>query len=268
MNTAADFPELLSPFFTQYLMRREASPHTVASYRNTFRLLVIYAHDVLGKPPQELCFDDLGTDFLAGFPQQLESRRGNGARTRNPRLAAIRSLSRFIALREPRHAARAQQILAMPCKRTVRRPVDYLDRDGAEALLQAPDQNSWIGRRDYTQLLVALQTGLRASELITRRCENVHHQIGAHLRCHGKGRKDRVVPMQRDSVAACASEIGSRCSSTPGQAIAVAINQTRDLSHYRAPFGAWHTTPCRLRGHCRCQGTFRICHATLQGPSQ
>lgn len=139
MNAAADLPELLSRFFTQYLMQREASPHTVASYRDTFRLLVIHAHDVLGKPPQELCFDDLDTDLLAGFLEQLESRRGNGARTRNARLAAIRSLSRCIALREPRHAARAQQILAMPCKRTVRRPVDYLDSDEAEALLQAPD---------------------------------------------------------------------------------------------------------------------------------
>ncbi len=210
MNAAADFPEHLSSFFAQYLMQRDVSPHTVASYRDTFRLLVMYAHGVLGKPPQELCFNDLDTDFLAGFFEHLESRRGNGARTRNARLAAIRSLSRFIAMREPRHAALAQQILAMPCKRTVRRPVDYLDRDEAEALLQAPDQNTGIGRRDYTLLLVALQTGLRASELITLPCENVHNGTGAHLRCHGKGRKDRVVPLRRDSVAALRAWIEER----------------------------------------------------------
>lgn len=229
MNGTADLPRLLSMFFAHHLMQRDASPHTVASYRDTFRLLVRYAHDVLGKPPQDLRFDDFDTDFLAAFLEHLESQRGNGARTRNARLAAIRSLSRFVALHDPRHAARAQQILAMPCKRTVRQPIDYLDNDEAKALLQAPDRSTWVGRRDHTLLLVAVQTGLRASELITLSCENIHTDAGAHLRCHGKGRKDRVVPLRRDSMAALRMWLEERRDRSDGP---VFVNQrSRPLSH-------------------------------------
>ena len=212
MTAAADFPALLSRFFNTHLIQqRQASPHTVASYRDTFRLLVRYAQEVLGKPPQDLAVVDLDTAFLTSFLHQLESERGNNARTRNARLAAIRSLFRFVALHEPRHAALAQQVLAIPSKRHARQPVDYLDSEEINALLRAPDQSTWVGRRDHTLLLVAVQTGMRASELIRLLCADVHLGTGAHVRCHGKGRKKRCVPLRRDSVAAIGVWLKERC---------------------------------------------------------
>lgn len=201
MTTSADFAPLVSRFFNTYLIQqRDASPHTVASYRDTFRHLVLYVHKTLGKEPQDMAFDDLNTEFLTKFLRHLENQRGNSARTRNARLAAIRSLFRFVALHEPCHAALAQQVLAIPGKRYTRQPIDYLDDDEIDALLQAPDQSTWVGRRDHALLLVAVQTGMRASELITLRCTDVHPGTGAHVRCHGKGRKERCVPLRRDSV--------------------------------------------------------------------
>jgi site-specific recombinase XerD len=203
MNTVADFPQLLATFFTDRLMQqRQASPHTIASYRDTFRLLVQYAQQELKKPPSALVLEDFNTAFIGDFLTYLENQRGNSARTRNTRLAAIHSFFRYVALHEPQHAALAQRVLAMPSKRYTRRPVAFLNRDEVDALLQAPDTQTWAGRRDRTLLLVAVQTGLRASELISLRCEDVQLGAGAHLRCHGKGRKERCTPLRKDAAAA------------------------------------------------------------------
>ena len=204
--TGADFPRLLAAFFTQRLMQqRRASPHTIASYRDSFRLLVRYAQRELGKPPTDLALDDLDTDFLGAFLTHLETERGNDPRTRNTRLAAIRSFFAYVAVQEPRHAALAQRVLAIPSKRYTRRPVDFLSREEAQALLRAPDLRTRSGRRDRTLLLVALQTGLRAAELIGLRCEDVQLAPGAHVRCRGKGRKQRCTPLRRDALAALRS---------------------------------------------------------------
>ena len=201
--TGADFPRLLAAFFTQRLMQqRQASPHTIASYRDTFRLLVRYAERELGKPPTELALDDLDTDFLGAFLTHLETERGNDPRTRNTRLAAIRSFFAYVAVQEPQHAALAQRVLAMPSKRYTRRQVDFLNQEETGALLRAPDRSTRSGRRDRALLLVALQTGLRAAELIGLRCDDVQLGPGAHVRCHGKGRKQRCTPLRQDALAA------------------------------------------------------------------
>ena len=203
MNAIADLARLLTLFFSKYLMQqRQVSPNTIASYRDTFRLLLNYANTVLGKPPQDLSLGELDADFISDFLDHLEHQRGNDTRTRNTRLAAIRSLFAYVALHEPCHAALAQRVLAIPTKRYTRREVDFLNREEIEALLVAPDQVSWVGRRDHSLLLVAVQTGMRASEIITLRRADVRFGDGAHLRCHGKGRKERCIPLRRDSVAA------------------------------------------------------------------
>ncbi len=192
MSATADLARLLTLFFSRYLMQqRQASPNTIASYRDTFRLLVNYANTVLGKPPQDLACEDLDADFIGDFLHHLEHGRGNDARTRNARLAAIRSLFAYVALHEPHHAALAQRVLAIPTKRHTRREAAFLNRAESEALLRAPDRTGWVGRRDYCLLLVALQTGMRSSEIIALRRANVRLFDGAHVRCHGKGRKER-----------------------------------------------------------------------------
>ena len=202
MKAPADFPRLLAMFFSNHLMQqREASPHTIASYRDTFRLLVRYAQRELNKPPSELQLEDFDSAFIGDFLSHLENERGNRARSRNVRLAAIRSFFRQVALHEPQHAALAQRVLAMPSKRHLRSPVAWLDRDEVEALLRAPNPRTRFGRRDRTLLTVAVQTGLRASELIELRCRDVQLGAGAHLRCHGKGRKERHTPLRRDAAA-------------------------------------------------------------------
>ena len=201
MSATADLAGLLALFFSRYLMQqRQASPNTIASYRDTFRLLVNYANEVLGKPPQDLSFEDLDADFIGGFLNHLEHGRGNGVRTRNARLAAVRSLFAYVALHEPHHAALAQRVLAIPTKRHTRREAAFLKRAESQALLRAPDRTGWVGRRDYCLLLVALQTGMRSSEIIALRRANVRLGDGAHVRCHGKGRKERSIPLRRDSV--------------------------------------------------------------------
>lgn len=203
MSAIADLARLLTLFFSRYLMQqRQASPNTIASYRDTFRLLVNYANEVLGKPPQDLSFEDLDADFIGDFLHHLEHGRGNDVRTRNARLAAIRSLFAYVALHEPHHAALAQRVLAIPTKRYTRREVAFLNRAESEALLRAPDRTGWVGRRDYCLLLVALQTGMRSSEIIALRRADVRLGDGAHVRCHGKGRKERSTPLRRDSVVA------------------------------------------------------------------
>lgn len=204
MNAVPErFPGLLQEFFTERLMhQRQASPHTIASYRDTFRLLLKFAHERLGKEPSALTIDDLDTAFIGAFLAHLEKDRGIGARSRNVRLAAIHSFFRYLAFQEPSHSALAQRILAMPSKRFDRKQIEFLIRPEIESLLAAPDKTSWGGRRDWTLLLVAIQTGLRVSELIGLRPEDVVLASGSHIRCLGKGRKERCTPLRKEAVIA------------------------------------------------------------------
>lgn len=192
----------LQAFFTDRLIRqRHASPHTIAAYRDTLRLLLGYAEEHLGRQPCQLNLADLDAALIAGFLDHLERDRGNSARTRNARLAAIHSLFRFAAHRHPEHAEVIQRVLAIPPKRFDRALVTFLDRDEIDALLDAPNRITWTGRRDHALLLVAIQTGLRASELTGLTRGDVHLTTGPHVSCHGKGRKDRITPLTDVTVA-------------------------------------------------------------------
>ncbi len=194
---------LLESFFTERLYaQRRASPHTISAYRDTFRLLLGFAKDKLGKNPSALDLEDLDASFIGSFLDHLESRRGNSVRTRNLRLAAIHSLFHYAALREPAHSAQIQRVLAIPQKRFERNIVNFLTQTETDALLAAVDQSTWLGRRDYTLLLLALQTGLRVSELTSLRVEDVELGRGPHVRCRGKGRKERATPLSKACVTA------------------------------------------------------------------
>ena len=198
----ATFQALVQRFFTERLLQqRKASPHTIASYRDTFRLLLRFASAQRGTSPSALRTDDLDPSFIGAFLDHLELTRGNSRRTRNTRLAAVHSFFRYVAFAEPAHALLCQRVLAMPSKRYERKSIAYLDRTEMAALLAAPDAATWIGRRDRTLLLVALQTGLRVSELIALRRADVACGHGAHVRCHGKGRKERCTPLAPDTFA-------------------------------------------------------------------
>jgi integrase/recombinase XerD len=199
--TASTFPALLQRFFTDRLCTQmEASANTIAGYRDTFRLLLRFASERRGKAPTKLAIEDLDADLVADFLVHVEAARRNGARSRNTRLAAIRSFFRYVAMNEPAYLLHCQRILAMPSKRYVKRTVTFLDAGEIAALLAAPDRSTWVGRRDHAILLVALQTGLRASELINLRYKDVVLGTGAHIRCDGKGRKERCTPLRRDTV--------------------------------------------------------------------
>ena len=206
MKLHASLSTLLHGYFTQRLMAQlHASPHTVASYRDTFRLLLAFAHESLGKAPTLLTPQDLDASFIGSFLHHLEKDRENTAASRNIRLAAIHSFFKYVALQEPTLGALAQRVLAIPCKRRRSKPIDFLTRSEMEALLAAPDQATRTGRRDRTLLLVATQTGLRAAELIGLRCQDVVLGCGAHVRCLGKGRRERCTPLRKDAVAALRS---------------------------------------------------------------
>ena len=197
---SSGFPSLLQSFFTDRLFRqRRASPHTIAGYRDSFRLLFQFAKERLGKAPSDLTLDDLNVSFIGHFLDDLETRRKNSPRTRNIRLAAIHSFFQYVAYEEPAHALLCQRILAMPTKRHERRPIEFLNREEIDALLAATDSSSWIGRRDRTMLLLTVQTGLRVSELIGLTCQDIVLGTGAHVHCQGKGRKHRCTPLRKET---------------------------------------------------------------------
>ena len=194
---------LLEAFFTERLLQqRNASAHTVAAYRDAFRLLLAYAQRELAKPPSQLDLRDLDASLVANFLAHLERERRNGIRTRNARLAAIHSFFRYLALREPAHAGLIQRVLAIPSKRAEKKIVTFLTRPEIEALVAAPDQTTEIGRRDHALLLLAIQTGLRVSEITQLRVEDVKLGAGAHVRCRGKGRKERCTALTKQTAAA------------------------------------------------------------------
>ena len=190
MKPSSNVATLIERYFTERLMRqRNVSPNTIASYRDTFRLLFTFAQARLRKPPSALALDDLDAPFISAFLADLETKRGAGVKTRNLRLTAIRSFFRFASFEEPAHSALIQRVLAIPSKRHDKRQVHFLTRPEIEAILAAPDRTTWLGRRDHTLLLLAAQTGLRLSELIGLDRDAIHLGAGAHVRCVGKGRK-------------------------------------------------------------------------------
>lgn len=256
---------VLEGFFTERLIgQRRASGHTVASYRDTFRLLLGFAQRHTGKAPFKLDVEDLDAVLIGAFLDHLEAERHNSVRTRNNRLAAIHSLFAYAALRHPEHAALIQRVLAIPAKRTDRHLVSFLTDDEVHALLAAPDRNTWVGRRDHALLLVAIQTGLRVSELTTLTCSDVELGTGAHLRCYGKGRKERITPLTSEACstlrvwqaerrgrpddAAFPSRRGGPLSS---DAVAVLVNRHTRTAAERCPTLLTKTvTPHVLRHTC------------------
>lgn len=192
----------LEAFFTDRLLRqRNVSPNTIACYRDTFRLLLSFMQQKTGTPPAKLQLTDLDAPTISAFLEHLEQDRHNSARTRNIRLAAVRSFFQYCALRHPEHAALIQRVLAIPAKRSVRRIVTFLTPDEVNALLESSNRETWAGRRDHALLLCAVQTGLRISELLRLTNADVELGTGPHLRTLGKGRKEPVAPLTRQTVA-------------------------------------------------------------------
>jgi integrase/recombinase XerD len=192
----------LQAFFTDRLTRqRNASPHTIAAYRDTLRLLLAFAQKQTGKQPCQLDLDDLDAPLIGAFLDHLEHERHNSIRTRNARLAAIRSLFHYAALEHPEHAETISRVLAIPPKRFERALITFLTEPEIAALLAAPDRDTWTGRRDHAMLLLAVQTGLRASELTALKCNDIHLGAGPHVSCLGKGRKQRITPLTKQTVA-------------------------------------------------------------------
>lgn len=199
--TTTILPALIQQFFTDRLCTQmEASPNTIASYRDTFRLLLRFASERTDRAPTKLKIEDVDSALVGEFLAHVEDQRRNSARSRNARLAAIRSFFRFVAMSEPAYMHHCQRILSMSSKRYVRRTVEFLDRAEMDALLAAPDRSTWVGRRDHTILTMALQTGLRVSEIINLRRRDIVTGTGAHVRCEGKGRKQRCTPLRKETL--------------------------------------------------------------------
>jgi site-specific recombinase XerD len=197
----ANFPALLERFFLDRLIRqRQASPHTIASYRDTFRMLLQFAKRHLRKRPSHLTLEEVDAPLITAFLDDLEASRRISARSRNHRLTAIRSFFQYAAYEEPAHSLQIQRVLAIPGKRYSKTLVLFLNRSEIDALLAAPDRQTWHGRRDYALMLLALQTGLRLSELTGLRGRDLHVGTGAHVRCVGKGRKERCTPLAKQTV--------------------------------------------------------------------
>jgi integrase/recombinase XerD len=191
---------LLQAFFTERLIgQRQVSPHTVASYRDTWCLLLRFAHERRGRAPQQMAIEEIDAPLVAAFLDYLETERGVGVRTRNTRLTAVRSLFRFAAYRHPEHAAVIQRVLAIPPKRACKNLVSYLTEDEMTSLMAAADRSRWIGRRDHALLVLALESGLRVSELTSLVCADIRLGTGAHVHCVGKGRKERITPLRRET---------------------------------------------------------------------
>jgi site-specific recombinase XerD len=201
----------LQAFFTQRLItQRDASPQTIAAYRDTFRLLLRFAQKQTGRQPFQLDLEDLDAPLIGAFLTHLELGRGNSPRTRNARLGAIHSFYRFAALEYPEHAHTIARIMAIPTKRHQRNTVSYLDTGEITALLAAPDRRTWLGRRDHALLVLMIQTGIRVSELTGLRIGDVHLGVGAHIRVTGKGRKMRSPTLTRETVAVVRAWIKER----------------------------------------------------------
>jgi site-specific recombinase XerD len=260
----ADLAPTLQAFFADRLVRqRGASPHTVAAYRDALRLLLTYARQHLSKQPSALSLADLDAPLIGAFLDHLEKQRGNSVRTRNARLAAIHSLFKFAAVRHPEHAALIQRVLAIAPKRFDKALVTYLRPADIDVFLAAPNRLTHAGRRDHALLLLAVQTGLRVSELVNLNCSDVHLGDGAHVTCFGKGRKDRATPLNKQTVSVLKdwlrerggdaddplfpSRIGSRLSRDAVERIVAKHAMTAGLTAI-TPHVLRHTTAMQLLG--------------------
>jgi integrase/recombinase XerD len=204
----------LQAWFTDRLVReRNASPHTIASYRDTIRLLLTYASHRLGVEPSRLDLAQLDAPLIGAFLDHLETDRGCGARTRNTRLAAIRTFYRYCLVRHPEHAATIERVLQIGPKRHERALVTYLTEPELDGLIDAPDHSTWSGRRDHAIIVLLAQTGLRASELTGLRCGDIHLGTGAHAATTGKGRKQRITPLTKETAAVLRVWLAERCGS-------------------------------------------------------
>ena len=204
MNTSTppSFPRLLQQFFVERLIQQlQASPCTVAAYRDTFRLLLAFAHQQLGKQPSDLEIEDLSAEFVLAFLKHLEVERHNCARSRNARFAAIRSFMEYVAFQEPSSLAIVQTVLAIPMKRFEQPLIGFLSRNHIEAILAAPDQTTWTGQRDRVMFATLYNTGARVSELIGMQIGDLVLDPTASVLIHGKGRKERTIPLWRDTAA-------------------------------------------------------------------
>jgi site-specific recombinase XerD len=202
VTISTSFAVMLERFFTQRLMQqRQASPHTISSYRDSFRQFLSFTEKRLHKLPSRLGFEEIDAPLVVAFLDDLEKRQGVSVRSRNLRLTAIHSLFRYAAFEAPTHSAQIQRVLAIPSKRFTRTLVQFLTRPEADALLAAPDQCTWSGRRDHAFILVALQTGLRLSEMTGLKREDLILGAGAHVRVIGKGRKERCTPLAKSTLA-------------------------------------------------------------------
>lgn len=207
----------LQAFFTSRLIRqRQASPSTIAAYRDTWRLLLGYCSARTGKQPSDLQITDLDAPLIAAFLDHLQQDRGNSARTRNTRLAGIHSLFGYAALQHPEHAELIARVLAIPPKRFDKALVTWLAEDELDALLAAPDKTTWAGRRDHAMILLAAQTGLRVSELTGLTRSDLHLGTGPHVSCYGKGRKQRITPLTKTTVTVLRAWLAER-HAQPGQ---------------------------------------------------
>ena len=198
MIRTSSLPTLIERFFTERLVHQQnVSAHTIASYRDTFRLLLGFASCQRRKAPSELDLREIDALLLSAFLEHLQTQRATSTRTRNLRLTGIRSFFRFVAFEEPAHSAHIQRVLAIPSKRGDKKVVYFLNRLKIEALLEAPDRKTWLGRRDHALLSLAIQTGLRLSELTSLDRDSLAFGAGAHVRCIGKGRKERCTPLSK-----------------------------------------------------------------------
>lgn len=213
MNTRANLAPLLTRFFTQRLIgQRNVSPHTLASYRDSFRLLLQFANKRLKKTPSQFCIEEMDAPLIDDFLKYLEKNRGITPRSRNLRLTAIRSFFKYISYELPEHSAQIQRVLAIPTKRYTHAEVNYLKRPEIDALLASPDRKAWSGRRDHAWILLAVQTGVRVSELTGLTRQDVYLDTGTHIHVLGKGRKERCTPLTKEAVSvlkAWMKEIGS-----------------------------------------------------------
>jgi site-specific recombinase XerD len=186
----------LQKFFVEYLRsQKSVSPETVCSYRDTWRLLLQYINEKHGIAPAELCLNDLTASIVLAFLDHLEEVRKNSVKSRNVRLSAIRAFFRLVSLNSPENLHLASSVIAIPTKKTAKRLVHFLSRDEIDALLAAPDQSLFSGRRDHALLLTLYNTGARASEIISLKQTQISFGTCSFLSLNGKGRKERTIPL-------------------------------------------------------------------------
>jgi integrase/recombinase XerD len=257
-------PTLQAFFTTRLIDERQASPATIAAYRDTFCLLLRFAAKHHHCQPSALDFSQLDAPLVGAFLQHLETDRHNSVRTRNARLAGIHSLFRYAALHHPEHASSIQRVLAIPNKRFERAIISFLTKEEVTALLDSTNRSTWIGRRDHAILSLAAQTGLRVGELVELKCADVILTKGAHVRCQGKGRKQRITPLAPQGTATLRAWLterkgqptdplfpSRRGSHLSTDAVEFLVAKYADLAQQRCPsIASKHVTPHVLRHSC------------------